>query len=99
MKPGLTTFISVVSVEQAEWLRNVPKQRGSRQVTPYEFEVPYMADASSLSPKFGIEMFSDILRDMEDGAVTLICLSGLTDAWQLLRTQHRLPQPSQARHA
>ena len=31
------------------------------QVTPYEFEVPYMSDAASLSPKFGIDMFRDIL--------------------------------------
>jgi len=67
---------------------------GSEMITPkespYEFEVPYLADEAKVNPGTrGVDGFANILRERgasaakEDGFITLVCLSGLTDAWTL----------------
>jgi serine/threonine protein kinase len=55
------------------------------KVTPYEFDVPYIA---KFPPTSGIDGFASILSQQDDGQVTLVCLSGLGDAWILFK-QHK----------
>merc|ERR1740130_502322 len=55
----------------------------------YEFNVPYMADLETCRPD-GVELFVEILKGIAEGTVvTLVCLSGLADAWRLLK-DHRV---------
>lgn len=50
---------------------------------PYEMNVPYLADPSSLCD--GAELVLDALRAASDGSATLVLNSGMTDAARLLR--------------
>ena len=58
------------------------------EVTPYEFDVPYIA---KFPPTSGIDGFATILSQQDDGQVTLVCLSGLGDAWMLFTQLLNLP--------
>merc|ERR1719498_1226534 len=56
------------------------------KTTEYEFDVPYLAEGSDHPD--GVQFFADTLQELEDGSVSLVLLSGLTDAWKLL-DKHR----------
>ena len=46
-----------------------------------------MADEASIDKgKKGIDGFAEIMRAHDEGFLTLVCLSGLTDAWALFDT-------------
>jgi hypothetical protein len=54
----------------------------------YEFNAPYMGSLERCASN-GVQMCVDILRRLDKGvSVTLVCLSGLTDAYTLLH-EHR----------
>eukprot|EP00930_Biecheleria_cincta_P088708 TRINITY_DN7795_c0_g2_i3.p1 TRINITY_DN7795_c0_g2~~TRINITY_DN7795_c0_g2_i3.p1 ORF type:complete len:877 (+),score=158.51 TRINITY_DN7795_c0_g2_i3:44-2674(+) len=56
----------------------------------YEFDAPYMADASACEEN-GVALFAKILKGLDDEThVTVVCMSGLTDAWILLRDHREL---------
>merc|ERR1719174_1057917 len=59
------------------------------KVTPYEFDVPYIAKEEQIDRATkGIDGLAGILRTLQERNVTLVCLSGLTDAWALF-VEHR----------
>lgn len=71
---------------------DVPVAVGGDMITStageYEFDVPYIANLDQCRPH-GVDMFVEILKDLKDGQkVSLVCLSGLADAWLLLK-DHR----------
>jgi len=56
----------------------------------YEFKAPYMADIDTVKEN-GVALFVEILEGLEEGiTTTLVCLSGLTDAWELLQNNKAL---------
>jgi len=73
-------------------LTEIPVGIGSNMISStageYEFNVPYMSNLEDCREN-GVNMFVEILQGLDrDTKVTLVCLSGLADAWQLLK-EHR----------
>merc|ERR1719440_1610890 len=64
------------------------KEGGSKLATEYEFDVGYLADEEDLEPVEGVEFMAELLRQGADESITLVLLSGLTDAFLLL-DEHR----------
>eukprot|EP00931_Biecheleriopsis_adriatica_P030674 TRINITY_DN18061_c0_g1_i1.p1 TRINITY_DN18061_c0_g1~~TRINITY_DN18061_c0_g1_i1.p1 ORF type:complete len:796 (-),score=132.57 TRINITY_DN18061_c0_g1_i1:85-2472(-) len=82
-------------------LGSIPVAVGHDMITSkgaaYEFDAPYLAEARAVEGN-GVELFAKILKGLDDGAnLTLVCLSGLTDAWILLRDHRELFRAKVAR--
>lgn len=75
-------------------LKEVPVAVGedmlNQKATEYEFDAPYLANLNDCKEN-GVSMFVEILKGLdEDCQVTLVCLSGLADAWLLLKDHREL---------
>lgn len=55
----------------------------------YEFDVDYLADQEEIHPN-GVQLFLEQMQQADDGLFELVCLSGMRDAWELLRDHTEL---------
>jgi len=62
---------------------------GSAANHAYEFDVDYLADAKDVQPS-GVDLFVRQLEQAADGLFTLVVLSGMRDAWDLLNNHTEL---------
>ena len=60
------------------------KDSGYKPGSAYEFNVKYLADEQSVVQVGGVRLMAETLKRSSDQSVTLVLLSGLTDAWNLV---------------
>lgn len=75
-------------------MESIPVGVGENMVSTthgeYEFNAGYMGALENCKEN-GVELFVEILQGLEKGTTaTLVCLSGLADAWRLLRDHREL---------
>lgn len=62
---------------------------GNATSNAYEFDVDYLASEDQVLPS-GVQLFVREMQAAEDGLYTLVVLSGMRDAWDLLRDHTEL---------
>jgi inosine-uridine nucleoside N-ribohydrolase len=73
------------------------KDTGYKPGSQYEFDVEYLADESEVEQISGVRLIAETLRTVSDRSVTLVLLSGMTDAWKLLDEYRSLVSQKVAR--